>query len=74
MGEIVRRFSGIMELPGLPEVFADGLSIRDTGREVVQIVYTVERDTGPEAVFRVWMPRGAYLVACERCRATEPAH
>ena len=74
MGEHARQFTGILEMPGLPEVFADGLIVRDTGREVVQIIYTVERDTGTEAVFRVWMPRGAYRVACERCREVVPAH
>lgn len=68
MGEQVRQFTGIMEPPGLPEAFADGVTVRDNGREVVQIIFTVERDGGPEAVVRIWMPRGAFEAARAACR------
>ena len=74
MGERA-RLPGIMELPGLPEIFADGVTIRDTGREVVQIVYTVARGAAEaEAVLRIWMPRGAFEAARKQCRDMNRLH
>lgn len=75
MGENVERIAAIMEPPGLPEAFADGVTIRDAGREVIQIVYTVDRgNAGPEAVVRIWMPRGAFEAARMACERGGPRH
>jgi len=75
MGEHARQFTGILEMPGLPEVFADGVSLRGMDSEIVEIVYTVRRAVGQEAVLRVRMPRGAFEAARETYRgAGGPRH
>lgn len=75
MGTAVRRLAEItepqiVEFPGVPEVFANGVVVRGLDRETVQIVYTVARGEGEaEAVLRVWMPRGLFETC--RCRWCE---
>lgn len=79
MGEIVRQAASgaepnITEMPGLPEIFADGVTVKPHG-ETMEIIFTVARRDGLEAVVRVWMPAGAYEAARERYTgARAPRH
>lgn len=66
--------TAVVEMPGTPEVFADGFAVLLDDPEIVEVLYTCRRRyAATEVVLRVRMPRGAFEAARRQCNEAHGA-